>query len=107
MSGPTTAIGPAPAGVDHGEYSLEGRKAKRELSQSKRAAQNRAAQVSTSHFHCSKSLGRTVFRLAATVRIARPICGIAFLIVAKSQSYAEVPILAIDRRKSCASRIVV
>jgi len=46
MSGPTTAIGAAPGDVDHGEYSAEGRKAKRELSQSKRAAQNRAAQVS-------------------------------------------------------------
>jgi hypothetical protein len=46
MAGPTAAIGVAPGGVDHGEYSAEGRKAKRELSQSKRAAQNRAAQVS-------------------------------------------------------------
>jgi len=37
-------MGVAPGGGDHGEYSAEGRKAKRELSQSKRAAQNRAAQ---------------------------------------------------------------
>ncbi|KAK4450125.1 putative transcription factor kapC [Podospora aff. communis PSN243] len=44
MPGPTAAIGVAPGGVDHGDYSAEGRKAKRELSQSKRAAQNRAAQ---------------------------------------------------------------
>jgi len=44
MSGPTGAIGAALGGVDHGEFSAEGRKAKRELSQSKRAAQNRAAQ---------------------------------------------------------------
>ncbi|KAK0643567.1 hypothetical protein B0T16DRAFT_392069 [Cercophora newfieldiana] len=44
MSGQPAGIGAPPGGVDHGEYSAEGRKAKRELSQSKRAAQNRAAQ---------------------------------------------------------------
>jgi hypothetical protein len=48
MSGPPHANVGAPAvgGLDAGDTSPDGRKAKRELSQSKRAAQNRAAQVS-------------------------------------------------------------
>ena len=45
MSGPLQAVAPAVGGVDPDE-GPDGRKAKRELSQSKRAAQNRAAQVS-------------------------------------------------------------
>lgn len=44
MPGPATAIGGPPGAADQGDYGAEGRKAKRELSQSKRAAQNRAAQ---------------------------------------------------------------
>ncbi len=45
MSGPLQAVAPAVGAVDTDE-GPDGRKAKRELSQSKRAAQNRAAQVS-------------------------------------------------------------
>lgn len=42
----TTVVVPAMGGVDNSDGGADGRKAKRELSQSKRAAQNRAAQVS-------------------------------------------------------------
>jgi hypothetical protein len=52
MPGPATAIGGPPGAADQGDYGAEGRKAKRELSQSKRAAQNRAAQVSFSVLLC-------------------------------------------------------
>ena len=45
MQGPPQAVAPAPGHLDAAD-TPEGRKAKRELSQSKRAAQNRAAQVS-------------------------------------------------------------
>lgn len=47
MSGPNAAVGGQVMGIAAGSDSgADGRKAKRELSQSKRAAQNRAAQVS-------------------------------------------------------------
>jgi hypothetical protein len=57
------AIDPAIAGTNYqmsagdGEDMSEGRKGRRELSTSKRAAQNRAAQVSN-HFRGSFGLGR-------------------------------------------------
>ncbi|GAB1318880.1 hypothetical protein MFIFM68171_09090 [Madurella fahalii] len=44
MSGPPTSVISPVGMVDQGEGAADGRKAKRELSQSKRAAQNRAAQ---------------------------------------------------------------
>ncbi|KAK3307095.1 uncharacterized protein B0T15DRAFT_510408 [Chaetomium strumarium] len=44
MSGPHAPVAPAVGPVQSPESSADGRKAKRELSQSKRAAQNRAAQ---------------------------------------------------------------
>ncbi|KAK3987848.1 putative transcription factor kapC [Cladorrhinum sp. PSN332] len=44
MSGPPAVVPPAGGIIDNGEGGADGRKAKRELSQSKRAAQNRAAQ---------------------------------------------------------------
>lgn len=51
MSGPIPSLGvPPPVGMESGD-TADGRKAKRELSQSKRAAQNRAAQVSDFGFH--------------------------------------------------------
>ena len=50
MSGPLAAAAPAVGAVDT-EEGPDGRKAKRELSQSKRAAQNRAAQVSNQTPH--------------------------------------------------------
>ena len=46
MSGPIAPVGGPISGMDVTESTADGRKAKRELSQSKRAAQNRAAQVS-------------------------------------------------------------
>lgn len=45
MSGPPPSVSQSMAATDSGD-GADGRKAKRELSQSKRAAQNRAAQVS-------------------------------------------------------------
>ncbi|KAK4165963.1 putative transcription factor kapC [Cladorrhinum sp. PSN259] len=44
MSGSPAVVSPGGGVIDHGEGGADGRKAKRELSQSKRAAQNRAAQ---------------------------------------------------------------
>ncbi|KAK5660268.1 hypothetical protein OQA88_12808 [Cercophora sp. LCS_1] len=44
MSGPIPTMGVPVAGMDSGDPNGDGRKNKRELSQSKRAAQNRAAQ---------------------------------------------------------------
>ncbi|AEO66929.1 uncharacterized protein THITE_2115495 [Thermothielavioides terrestris NRRL 8126] len=44
MSGPSAPVAPAAGAMPAGEGATDGRKAKRELSQSKRAAQNRAAQ---------------------------------------------------------------
>lgn len=46
MSGPIPAMSAPAAGMDPNDPNADGRKNKRELSQSKRAAQNRAAQVS-------------------------------------------------------------
>ncbi|KLU82737.1 hypothetical protein MAPG_01806 [Magnaporthiopsis poae ATCC 64411] len=46
---------PGPPPPDSGELTPDGRKAKRELSQSKRAAQNRAAQVSEAVVHAGLS----------------------------------------------------
>lgn len=46
MPNPPVAVAPAVGSTETGDTAADGRKAKRELSQSKRAAQNRAAQVS-------------------------------------------------------------
>jgi hypothetical protein len=60
MANPSLAVG---GGGD--ETSTDGRKAKRELSQSKRAAQNRAAQVSSESSHLSNKLVNCTFPFGA------------------------------------------
>ncbi len=64
MSGPLAPVAPAVGAVET-EEGPDGRKAKRELSQSKRAAQNRAAQVSSQNpLDSSLSLVTKPFRTA-------------------------------------------